>query len=137
MFMDQSKGTFINYVDRILKIFDQPPSGLPSLTSSLHKLMEVSLRFVQLSRLSTQYMDTPKAPPSRGFSYIEVWITGVQFNILFAILEYSCILTVKRMKICNKSISNMDYIIKIVDIIALIVSFTIFSIFNVIYWILL
>ena len=35
-------------------------------------------------------------PPSRGFSNVEVWITGVQFNFLLALLEYSFLLCMIR-----------------------------------------
>lgn len=36
------------------------------------------------------------APPSRGFSYIEIWMVGVQAPILYAILEYGVVLALSR-----------------------------------------
>ena len=35
-----------------------------------------------------------KAPPTRGFSYIELWYIGVQIPILFALLEYGIMLAI-------------------------------------------
>ena len=78
------------------------------------------------------------APPSRGFSYIELWISGMQFHILFAILEYSCILALKRSAICLKFGSgNLDGVVKIIDFFSFIINFTVFCLFNVMYWIFL
>ena len=81
---------------------------------------------------------TTEAPPSRGFSYIEMWITIVQFNILLAIFEYSCILVLKRSnirpRIFKKKFLNLDQVIKIIDMISLFVSVSLFSVFNVFYW---
>ena len=85
---------------------------------------------------------TIKAPPSRGFSYIEIWIMGMQFNILFAILEYSCVLAYKRSNIglsigTKRTFANFDVVVKFADFFSLIFSLAIFCIFNVIYWIFL
>ena len=71
------------------------------------------------------------APPSRGFSNIEWWISGMQFHILFAILEYSCVLALKRSSIYSK---NLDGIVNLIDIMSFIISVTVFIIFNVMYW---
>ncbi len=35
-------------------------------------------------------------PINRGFSYIEIWISGVQTTLLLAIVEYGFILAVKK-----------------------------------------
>ena len=79
-----------------------------------------------------------KAPPSRGFSYIEMWITAVQCNILLAIFEYSCILVLKRSnirpRIFKKKFLNLDQVIKIIDMISLFVSVSLFSVFIAFYW---
>ena len=76
-----------------------------------------------------------QAPRSRGFSFIEVWILGVQTNILVAIIEYACILALKRSNynMSTKS-ANMDRIIKLIDLVAFVISFIFFSIFNIVYW---
>ena len=75
------------------------------------------------------------APLSRGFSYIEFWITGVQCNILLAILEYSCVLALKRTNFQIKGYANMDIFIRKIDLYTFMGSFLFFSVFNVYYWI--
>ena len=35
-----------------------------------------------------------EAPPSRGFTYIELWYIGIQIPILIAMLEYGTILAI-------------------------------------------
>ena len=37
-----------------------------------------------------------EGPKSRGFSYIEIWFVGMQFPIIFGIMEYAMLLTMKR-----------------------------------------
>jgi hypothetical protein len=39
-----------------------------------------------------------KAPSERGFSYIEIWLLGIQIPIILAIVEYGILLTMKRMQ---------------------------------------
>ena len=73
-----------------------------------------------------------KAPSSRGFSNIELWITGVQSIIIFAILEYACILALKR--IHPKVVFDLDQITKIIDFISFIICLIFFIIFNILYW---
>ena len=47
---------------------------------------------ITLYLISTNVYGSTEAPPNRGFSNIELWITGTQICILLAILEYSIIL---------------------------------------------
>ena len=88
--------------------------------------------------LTTLYLITcnvygsTEAPPNRGFSNIEVWITGVQICILLAVFEYSVILVLKRF---YQSIEkNIEKCIKTIDLISLAISSIFFMIFNGIYW---
>ena len=37
-----------------------------------------------------------EAPTQRGFSYIEIWLIGIQIPILVAIFEYGTILAMKK-----------------------------------------
>ena len=37
-----------------------------------------------------------EGPKSRGFSYIEIWFVGMQIPIIFGIMEYAMLLTMKR-----------------------------------------
>ena len=70
------------------------------------------------------------APPTRGFSYIEVWMVGVIITISVAILEYFVILAFKRR---NKN-ANLDYIIEMIDFISLVFNLVSFSFFVLFYW---
>ena len=86
-------------------------------------------------------------------SYVEIWMTGVQTTILLAILEYTFILLLKRMNIslvCESNgsatvryssntalnrIQMNERNIRCIDFVSLIISATLFSLFNTIYWI--
>ena len=37
-----------------------------------------------------------RAPPVRGFSYIELWMVGMQIPIVAALIEYSILLGLKK-----------------------------------------
>ena len=87
---------------------------------------------ITISLIAWNVYGSTKAPPSRGFSKIESWITGVQCPIIFAILEYSCILAVKRTQF--KANKDLEKIICLIDLISLIFSLIVFIIFNFIYW---
>ena len=76
------------------------------------------------------------APPSRGFSYIEVWISGVQCNILLAIIEYTIVLCLKRSNLhFHMKSADMEKIIRLIDLMSFIASFIFFSGFNILYWV--
>ena len=51
---------------------------------------------ITLYLIATNVYASLDAPPSRGFSYVEVWIAFVQCNILIAIIEYLFILCLMR-----------------------------------------
>ena len=70
------------------------------------------------------------APPERGFSYIEVWMTGVIITISAAILELFFILAIKR----SDKFANPDQLAKMIDLMSLIISFVSFSCFIVFYY---
>ena len=44
----------------------------------------------------TNVYNSVKAPAQRGFSYIEIWMIGVQIPILVGILEYAILLTLRK-----------------------------------------
>ena len=48
------------------------------------------------------------APTKRGFSFIEVWLLGVEIPILVGILEYGLILSVKKYKSKKKGASIIN-----------------------------
>ena len=44
----------------------------------------------------TNVYNSVKAPAQRGFSYIEIWMIGVQIPILVGIFEYATLLALKK-----------------------------------------
>ena len=63
-------------------------------------------------RLRSQGQYFVKAPKSRGFSYIEVWMFGTHCPVFFALFEYGFILYLK--KVTKKS-EELDEKIKKFD----------------------
>ena len=51
---------------------------------------------ITLDLIVTNVYNSVKAPAQRGFSYIEIWMIGVQIPILVGILEYAILLTLKK-----------------------------------------
>ena len=95
---------------------------------------------ITLYLISTNVYGSTEAPPNRGFSNIELWITGTQICILLAILEYSIILALKRINnisLLNKFTNtlNIEEFAKKMDGFSLALCFTFFFFFNLIYWI--
>ena len=86
---------------------------------------------ITLYLISTNVYGSTEAPPNRGFSNIELWITGTQICILLAILEYSIILALKRI---NISLLNIISLV-LQKRFSLRFCFTFFFFFNLIYWI--
>ena len=75
------------------------------------------------------------APPSRGFSYIELWMIGMEIPIVLALLEYSFILGMKRSLGGRlKSIGNIDSAIARIDVATMIISMLYFIAFSLSYW---
>ena len=68
-------------------------------------------------------------PPSRGFSYIEIWMVGMELPIFVAALEYSIILRIKR--ICSNFIESCS---GKVDAITCVLSVLYIISFSVYYW---
>ena len=94
-----------------------------------------------------------KAPSERGFSYIEIWLLGIQFPIILAIVEYGILLTMKRMQkkdngqvkiqvihsgnhpqIREKAIWDLDQMGKTMDKWSFISSLSFMIIFTIVYW---
>ena len=96
--------------------------------------------------ISANVYNAVEAPPTRGFSYIEVWMLGTQAPILLALFEYGFILLLK--KVAKKRTTNenqdfnhndaetdLDDKIKMLDFTTMIVSLISISAFISIYWI--
>ena len=117
---------------------------------------------VTLHLISVNVYTSISAPPERGFSYIELWMIGMQLPICVALVEYSIILGLKKFwknsnedddysKLLNNSkifsirqtndkelkTKLNHYPIKNIDKIFLVLSIVYFIIFSLCYWILL
>ena len=51
---------------------------------------------VTLHLIVTNVFNSVKAPTKRGFSFVEIWMVGVQIPILIGIFEYGIILAMKK-----------------------------------------
>ena len=108
---------------------------------------------ITLDLIATNTYNSVKAPSGRGFSYIEIWLIGIQIPILLAIFEYGILLTIKRMskqevgqtkihvissgtetQIRSRKIRDMDQIGKTMDKWTFIGSISFIVIFNIVYW---
>ena len=108
---------------------------------------------ITLDLIATNTYNSVKAPSGRGFSYIEIWLIGIQIPILLAIFEYGILLTIKRMskqevgqtkihvissgtetQIRSRKIRDMDQIGKTMDKWTFIGSLCFMIIFNIVYW---
>ena len=49
-----------------------------------------------LHLISVNVYNNVEAPPRRGFSFLELWMIGMQLPIIFALVEYSIILGLKK-----------------------------------------
>ena len=100
---------------------------------------------VTLYLISANVYNSVKAPDSRGFSYIEIWMIGTQVPILLALVEYGFILYLKRISKTledqNENLElgdpkeNLDDNIKKLDFATMIISFFYLTTFSVVYWI--
>ena len=96
-----------------------------------------------------------KGPINRGFSYIEIWMSGVQITLLLAIVEYGVILAIKkyhRPQNSSKTIHvisansgiikpnrlesnwDIDEMCKKLDIFTFFLSSTFIICFSIVYW---
>ena len=105
---------------------------------------------VTLYLISTNVYSSLDAPPTRGFSYIEIWMMGAQFPILLALLEYGYILHLKKSAKENKVINvktsdgqqrnwskeiDLDKNAKYLDYATMIISLVLFLVFVFIYYV--
>ena len=108
---------------------------------------------ITLELITTNTYNSVKAPSGRGFSYIEIWLLGVQIPIILAIVEYGILLTMKRMQkkdngqvkiqvihsgnhpqIKEKAIWDLDQMGKTMDKWSFISSLFFIIIFIIVYW---
>ena len=87
----------------------------------------------------TNIYNSVNAPKDRGFSFIEMWILGIDFQVLAAIIEYSYVILQKRKRISamyNNATeeSNYESRLTMIDRNALIASSAYFIMFQAIFW---
>ena len=104
-----------------------------------------------LDLIVTNVYNSVEAPTQRGFSYIEIWLIGIQIPILVAIFEYGTILAMKKyyqpdkkpsevvvfqrkITTTNPEKMNMKKIEKTMDKWSFIGTLSFLIIFNIIYW---
>ena len=99
---------------------------------------------VTLYLIASNVYNSVKAPEDRGFSYIEVWMTGIQIMILLAIFEYGIALTLmkyyKKPKVNESKMDGTDQndiknFINFMDKITLFLASSFFILFVCVYWI--
>ena len=106
---------------------------------------------VTLFLITSNVYGSVKAPESRGFSFIEIWMIGIQATISLAILEYAMVLILIRRANYKKEgiirIQGLDEVkqlesqkngillIKLMDEWSLLGSATFFLLFNICYWV--
>ena len=98
---------------------------------------------VTLFLITVNVYNSVDAPPNRGFSYIELWMVGMQLPIIVAIVEYIVILGLTRyLKYKDTSRiyatenfkRNLDWILY-VDVITFTVSIIYYVLFFILYWV--
>ena len=87
---------------------------------------------VTLCLIAINSYNSVDAPKTRQFSYIEVWMIGVQIPIIISILEYGLIIGLQRFSVKFQIQSAAIY--KQLDMLALFGTFAFFSSFNLWYW---
>ncbi len=98
---------------------------------------------VTLCLITANIYGTVEAPAKRGFSYLEIWMCGVQLPIVFAIVEYAHVLSsgaydrnAEKLGL-NGNAKRLDKIYrnhKARDRKVMVVTLILFVIFNVAYW---
>ena len=83
-----------------------------------------------LITIATNVYNSANAPVQRGFSYVEIWMIGIQIPILTALSEYGILLTLKKYQ-KEFDINNAS---KILDKWTLVGSLFFILIFNIVYW---
>lgn len=86
---------------------------------------------ITLCLISFNVYNNVEGPSTRGFSYIEMWMVGMEIPIVLAVLEYLAILGMQRW---FGNLNKIDKIASKMDGISCLVSFTYFLVFSSYYW---
>lgn len=97
---------------------------------------------VTLYLIASNVYNSLKVPENRGFSYLEIWMTGVQIIILLAIFEYGIALTLLKYYTPNDNIKNfhdkeadIKHFISSLDKLTFFLATALLILFVVFYWI--
>ena len=94
--------------------------------------------------IASNVYNAVKAPEDRGFSYIEIWMAGIQVMILLAIFEYAIALTlmkyyqnhkIQAMKMDSTDQIDIKHFVMIMDKITFFIALTFFILFVCLYWV--
>ena len=86
----------------------------------------------------TNIYNSVNAPKTRGLSFIEIWIIGIDFQILGAILQYSYVILLNNQAVSPMytNVPNQKDRLKLIDRYALLASLAYFITFQFTFWIL-
>ena len=86
----------------------------------------------------TNIYNSVNAPKTRGLSFIEIWIIGIDFQILGAILQYSYVILLNNQAVSPMytNVPNQKDRLKLIDRYALLASLAYFITFQCTFWIL-
>ena len=95
------------------------PTGIFAMLSMISFAINPEMVPGRLGLLVTLYLivsnvyGAVKAPSKRGFSYIEIWMTGIQVTIIMAILEYGLVLVLLKYYDTARKITQRRIFVKI------------------------
>ena len=105
---------------------------------------------ITLYLITSNVYGSVQAPKSRGFSFIEIWMVGIQYTILLAIFEYALVLLLTRrlknrllemkrfaqVDILKQELDTQknDHIVQLLDKWTMVCSALCFLLFNICYW---
>ena len=120
------------------------PTSIFALLSLLSYFINPEIVPGRLGLLITLYLivsnvyNSLKAPEDRGFSYLEIWMTGIQAMILFAIIQYGWVLKTLKYQKNNLQMDDMEDLKKFIakmDKVGFFLALTLFLLFVSLYWI--
>ena len=103
---------------------------------------------ITLDLIAANVYNSVQGPPSRGFSFVEVWMLGINISILVGVLEYGYLLATKKFRIDTTQIGKVmgitmkekqndvefEVYYKKIDKITFLFTLIFIIVFNLIYW---
>ena len=114
----------------------------PTFTFSILSLMSYAIHpdsvagrnglLVTLDLIFVNIYNSVKGPSTRGYSFIEVWMVGMQVPIFLGIIEYAVLLMFKRFELTDGCFNRLS---KKIDIWTFVISSLYIVIFVTAYWV--